>query len=72
MRMMPHTALRCASAYLRIAHVGRPWSSRTTMVESNMKSEHNLYLACENSPQRAFFFCTFSCVRLALLASTVS
>ena len=30
-------------------------SSRTTTVESNMKSEHNLYLACEDSPQRAFF-----------------
>ena len=59
------------SAYVRIAHAGRPWSSRTTTVESNMKSEHNLYLACEDSPQRAFFFCTFSCSRLALLASTV-
>ena len=34
-------------------------------------SEHNLYLACEDSPQRAFFFCTFSCSRLALLAPTV-
>ena len=33
---------------------------------------HNLYLACEDSPQRAFFFCTFSCSRLALLASTVT
>ena len=42
-----------------------------TMVESNMKSEHNLYLTCEDSPQRAFFFCTFSCSRIALLASTV-
>ena len=53
------------------AHAGRPWSSRTTTVELNMKSEHNLYLACEDSPQRAFFFCTFSCSRLALLAPTV-
>ena len=55
----------------RITHAGRPWSSRTTKVESNMKSEHNLYLACEDSPQRTFFFCTFSCSRLALLPSTV-
>ena len=46
-------------------------SSRTTTVESNMKSEHNLYLACEDSPPRAFFFCTFSCSCLVLLASTV-
>ena len=67
-----HVAPRRASAYVRIAHAGRPWSSRTTTVESNMKSEHtDLYLACENSPQGAFFFCTFSCSRLALLASTV-
>ena len=67
-----HVAPRRASAYVRIAHAGRPWSSRTTTVESNMKSEHtDLYLACENSPQGAFFFRTFSCSRLALLASTV-
>jgi len=46
-------------------------SSRTTMVELNMKSEYNLYLACEDSPQLAFFFCTFSYSLLALLASTV-
>ena len=59
---------RRASAYVRIVHAGRPWSSRTT---TNIKTEHNLYLACEDSPQRAFFFCTFSCSRLALLASTV-
>ena len=25
------------------------------------KSEHNLYLACEDSPQCAFFLCNFSC-----------
>ena len=34
-------------------------------------SEHNLYLACEDSPQHACFFCTFCCSLLALLASTV-
>ena len=45
--------------------------SWATTVKSNMKSEHNLYLACEDSPQHAFFFCTFSCFCLALLASTV-
>ena len=74
-----HNASRCAMP-VHIAHAGRPCgaemseisqSSKTTMVESNMKSEHNLYLACEDSPQRAFFFCTFSCSLLALLASTV-
>ena len=36
-----------------------------------MKSEHNLYLTCEDSPQCTLFFWTFSCFRLALLASTV-
>ena len=41
--------------------------SSRTMVESNMKSQHNLYLACEDSLQRTFFFCTFSC---SLLATT--
>ena len=46
-------------------------SSRATTVESNMKNERNLYLACEDSSQHAYFFCTFSCSLLALLASTV-
>ena len=67
--MHVHDASHCASAYVRIAHAGRPWSSRTTTVESNMKSEHNLYLASEDCPQHAFFFCTFSCFCLALLAT---
>ena len=40
-------------------------SSRPTMVESNMKSDHNLYLW--NSPRCAFFFCNFSRSLLALL-----
>ena len=70
----------CRAVPVRIAHADWPCgakmseispSSRTTTVESSMKSEHNLYLACEDSPQRAFFFCTFSCSLLALLASTV-
>ena len=74
MRMMPRTEPVC------IVHAGRPCgaemseisqSSRTTTVESSIKSEHNLYLACEDSPQRAFLFCTLSCSLLALLASTV-
>ena len=51
---------------VRIEHAGRPCgadmseisqSSRTTTVESSIKSEHNFYLACEDSPLRAFFFC---------------
>ena len=50
---------------VRIVHADRPCgaemseisqSSRTTTVESSMKSEHDLYLACEDSQQRAFFF----------------
>ena len=78
MRMMPCATPRRASVYVCIAHAGRPYgadeisqSSRMTTVESNMKSEHKLYLAYEDSPQLAFFFCTFSCSLLALLASTV-
>ena len=45
---------------MRVGHVEQIseiiQSLRTTTVESNMKSEHNLYLAYEDSPQRAFFF----------------
>ena len=63
-----------------IAHAGRPCeaemseisqSLRTTTVELSIKSMRNLYLACEDSPQCGFFFCTFSCSLLAILASTV-
>ena len=69
MRMMPRAAPRCASAYVVLRmRVGHGAQDKTT-VESNMKSEHNLYLGCEDSPQRAFFFCTFSCSRLALILS---
>ena len=59
MRMMP-----CAVP-VRIVHADRPCgaemseisrSSRMTTVESSMKSEHDLYLGCEDSPQCAFFF----------------
>ena len=73
-----HDASRRAEP-VHIAQVGRPCgaemseisqSSRMTTVESSIKSEHNLYLAWEDSP-RAFFFRTFSCSLLALLASTV-
>ena len=55
----------CHAVPVCIANADRPcgaemseisWSSRTTTVESSMKSEHNLYLACEDSPQHAFFF----------------
>ena len=41
-----------------------------TTVELNMKSEHNLYLACEDSTT-CFLLYTFSYSSLALLASTV-
>ena len=66
--------VRMCAMRMRVGHVEQMSeisnSSRTTTVEPNMKSEHNLYLACEDL--RVFFFCTFSCSsRLALLASTV-
>ena len=62
--MHAHDASRRARAYIplrmQVGHVEQmseiSQSSRTNAVESNMKSEHNLYLACEDSPQRAFFF----------------
>ena len=59
MRMMPR------AVPVRIVHADRPCgaemseisrSSRMTMVESSMKSEHDLYLGCEDPPQCAFFF----------------
>ena len=60
-----HDALRHAVP-VRIAHVDigclrcqklvRAQERLRSTVESSMKSEHNLYLACEDSPQRAFFF----------------
>ena len=73
MRMTPRaTPCQCA---LRMRVCGAEMSeirqsSRTTTVESSMKSEHNLYLAREDSPRRASQVCTFSC-SLALLASIV-
>ena len=69
MRMMP----RAASCQCVCAHEGRPCganasqSSRTTTVDSNMKSEHNLYLAYEDSHNVLSSF-AFS---LVLFASTV-
>ena len=76
-----HDALRCTAPVrmcalrMWVGHVEQmseiSRSSRTTMIELNMESGHNLYLACEDSSQRAFFFWTFSCSLLALLASTV-
>ena len=79
MRIMPRTAPCQYALRMRIGrHVEqrcqklvRAQERLRSTVESNMKSEHNLYLACEDSPQRAFFFWTFSCSLLALLASTV-
>ena len=62
MCMMPRAApVRMCAMCMQVGHVEQmseiSKSSRTTTVESNMKSEHNLYLACEDS--RVFFFCTF-------------
>ena len=66
-------SVRMCALHMWVGHVERmseiSQSSRTTTVESNMKSEHNLYLACEDSQQRAFFFCTFSCSLIALALS---
>ena len=48
--------------YVRIAHAGRPCGPDVraqeqltdSTVESNMKSEHNLYLACEDTVLSSF------------------
>ena len=67
----PHDTLRRAAPvrmwalHMRVGHGAQD----TTTVELNMKSGHNLYLGCEDSPQCAFFFCTFSSPRLAHLLS---
>ena len=65
----------CRAVPVRIVHAGRPCGADVRN-ESELKNdygwiEHNLYLACGDSPQRAFFFCTFSHSLLALLASFV-
>ena len=66
-RAMPvHVDRPCGAEMSEISQ-----SSRMTKVKSSVKSEYNLYLACKDSPQRAFFFGTFSCSLLAFLASTV-
>ena len=49
MRIGRHVELRCQKL------VTAQEQLRST-VELGMKSEHNLYLACEDSPQHAFFF----------------
>ena len=76
MRMMPCAALCQCALHTWEGHVDRAemseisQSSRTTTpVELSIKSEHNLYLVFDDSPQRAFFFCTFSS-GLALLLYT--
>ena len=63
MRMMPRTVPCQCALRMRIGHVELRCQKlivrallKSTTVESSMKSEHNLYLACEDSPQRAFFF----------------
>ena len=78
MHMMPRVMPCQCALRMRINHVEMRCQKlivrallKSTMVESSMKSEHNFYPACEDSLQRAFFFWTFSCSLLALLASTV-
>ena len=39
-----------------LAHADRPCGAEIRAQESSMKREHNLYLACEDSPQRGFIF----------------
>ena len=60
MRMMPRAVpMRMCVLRMRVG----PWSMQTPEISqsskrtSNMKSDHNLYVACEDSPQRTFFFC---------------
>ena len=62
-RMIPRTAPYQCTLRMRIGHVELRCQKlivrallKSTTVESSMKSEHNLYLACKDSPQRAFFF----------------
>ena len=63
MRMMPRAAPCQCTLRMRIGrHVElrcqklvRAQERLQSAVELSMKSEHNLYLACEDSPQRAFF-----------------
>ena len=64
MRMMPcATQCQCAlrmqigpNVELRCQKLVRAQERLRSTVELSMKSEHNLYLSCEDSPQRAFFF----------------
>ena len=63
--MMPHAMpVRMCTLRMWVRHVEQmsqiSQSSRTTMVESNMKSEHNLYLACERLSTTCSLLCTFS------------
>ena len=61
MRMVPHAA-PCQCICVHCACGWAMWSTCQKLVRLNWtpKSEYNLYLACEDSPQRTFFFCTFS------------
>ena len=74
MRMMPCAAPYQCALHMRVGHVHGAeiseisQSSRITTVESSTKSEHNLYLACEDSLQNVLSSFALS---LVLLASTV-
>ena len=62
MCMMPHAApCECICAHCA-------WTELKDYGWIENESEHNLYLACEDSPQCAFLFCTFSRSLLAVLA----
>ena len=67
MRMTPRAAPRAVlvSGVARLVAV-----QRTVQKNGNVKSEPK-YLACEESPIRAFYFWTLSCSSVALLASPV-
>ena len=65
MHMMPHAVLCeciCAPCTCGWAKLKKD----NGLIEH--ESEHNLYSACEDSPQCAFFFCIFSHSLLAFLA----
>ena len=76
--MMPHTMpCQCALGMRVKQMLEISQSSRMTTVESNMKSEHNLYLACEDSTcfllLHSFLFSScplsFYCTWTSLLSS---
>ena len=68
----------CAKRHARMGHTVQVsgvahlvGGQKTLQNNGNVKSKPK-YLACEESPIRAFYFLTLSCSSVALLASMVS